>query len=100
MKPVLLVLSLIVCSSAFVSEPSPDNVPIAIHQLVVVETAQDSVIRLKSFDENSFDVSSSNHTNPLAFIRFTLIIHMRIVDDLYSGCTAHDGLAVSTLTSF
>ena len=56
-KPVLLALSLIVCSSAFVSEPLPENVPIAIHQLVVVETAQDSVIRLKSFDENSFDVS-------------------------------------------
>jgi len=49
-------LSLLVCSSAVVVEPLPENVPIAIHQLVVVDTAKDSVIRLKSFDANSFDV--------------------------------------------
>ena len=51
--------SLLVCSSAFVVEPLPENIPIAMHQLVVVETAKDSVIRLKSFDANSFDVSLS-----------------------------------------
>lgn len=59
LKPILLVLPLLVCSSAFVSEPLPENVPIAIHQLVVVDTSKDSVIRLKSFDENSYDVRTS-----------------------------------------
>lgn len=58
LTPVLVVLSLLVCSSALVSEPLPEDVPIAIHQLVVVESAKDSVIRLKSFDENSYDVST------------------------------------------
>lgn len=55
-EAVVSFLSLLVCSSAAVIEPLPENVPIAIHQLVVVDTAKDSVIRLKSFDANSFDV--------------------------------------------
>lgn len=52
----VILSSLLACSAALVVAPLPDNIPIAMHQLVVVDTAGDSVIRLKSFDENSFDV--------------------------------------------
>lgn len=38
------------------TEVSADDIPIAMHQLVVVDTAGDSLIRLKAFDLNSHNV--------------------------------------------
>lgn len=73
LKSALFALTSLACSSAFVSEPLSEDVPIAIHQLVVVETAKDSVIRLKSFDENSYDVRTTHSLQLCMFIlRFTL----------------------------
>lgn len=40
-------------------EIPPASIPIAMHQLVVVENAGSSVIRFRSFDQNSFNVCTT-----------------------------------------
>jgi hypothetical protein len=40
-----------------INQLPPSAIPIAMHQLVVVENAGSSVIRLKSFDVSSYNVS-------------------------------------------
>jgi hypothetical protein len=42
-----------------INQLPPSAIPIAMHQLVVVENAGSSVIRLKSYDVNSYNVSSA-----------------------------------------
>jgi hypothetical protein len=89
--------SLLACSTAFVAAPLPGNIPIAMHKLVVVGAAGDSVIRLKSFDENSFDVRETT----LYMLELCLIIKifMRSLGYLYPGVSANYWDVVSVVAS-